>query len=264
MSQSSSSLAERAQRLRDLHQAGQPLVLPNAWDAASARVLAAAGFPALATTSGGIAATLGYPDGERIAPDEMLGVVARIATAVDVPVTADLEAGYGLDPAELVERLLDAGAVGCNVEDSDYRGGGGLVDLDVHARRLAEIKQAGRERGVDVVLNARLDVFLRGRGTGSDEQQLEEALRRGQCYCAAGADCVYPITLADEPAIARLVDELGCPINVFLRAGMPSIARLAQLGVARLSVGSGLHQAALRWLEQAAGELRAGGTDWLA
>ncbi len=153
------ALAEQAGTLRRLHTGPLPLVLPNAWDVASARLVMKAGFPVVATSSGAIAATLGYEDNDSMPVDEAFGVVARIARSVSVPVTADVEAGYRLSPTDLVERLLDAGAVGCNLEDTDHHGGAGLVDADENAERLRAVRQAASEAGVDIVLNARVDVL---------------------------------------------------------------------------------------------------------
>jgi 2-methylisocitrate lyase-like PEP mutase family enzyme len=236
-------LATRAEKLRALHHGPSPLVLPNAWDAASAVAVEAAGFPAVATSSAAIARVLGSADGERMDPDVAFGAVARIAAAVSVPVTADMEGGYGLSGAEFVERLLGAGAVGCNYEDTDHHGPGPLVDAEAQAERLAAVKDAGRASGVDIVLNARVDTFARQ--VGSPEEQLEEGVRRAGLYAAAGADCLYPIVLADEDAIAAFVRATELPVNVLLRQGSPSIARMTELGVARVSMGSGLHRLAM-------------------
>ena len=233
-----SVLAAKANALRALHEGAQPLVLPNAWDVESARVVADAGYPAIATTSGGVAAALGYPDGEVIAPAEMFEAVARIAHAVDVPVTADLEAGYNIEPEDLVSMLLEAGAVGCNIEDSDPRTKA-LKPLLPHTENLAALKAAGREHGVDIVLNARVDVYLRLRG-GTPTEQLDAAVPRAKAYGLNGADSVYPIFCADEPSIATLVHETPAAINILARPGAPTIERLAELGVRRISFGSGL------------------------
>jgi 2-methylisocitrate lyase-like PEP mutase family enzyme len=163
--------------------------------------------------------------------------VGRIAAVVDVPVTADLEAGYGLEPRELVEGLVRAGAVGLNFEDTDHETGA-LTDPERHAERLAAIKQAGRDAGVDVVLNARVDVFLRG-------GELDEAVRRGRMYAEAGADCVYPILVRGQDAIRRLVKEVEAPVNVLVMPGGLKLAELAELGVARVSFGDGLMRVAM-------------------
>jgi 2-methylisocitrate lyase-like PEP mutase family enzyme len=251
-------LAGRAERLRELHRTGRPLVLPNAWDAASARAFEAAGFPAVATSSSAVAATLGYADHEAAPPDEMLAAVARIAAAVSVPVTADVEAGYGLTPAELVGRLLDAGAAGCNLEDTDHRRGG-LTDAGAQAERLAAVVDAATAAGVGVVVNARVDTFRHGDdgdGDGPDGGPVTQAVARGRRYLAAGADCVYPIMARREEDIAALVGGIGGPVNVLYRPGAPSLARLAELGVARVTFGGGLHMAARAAVERIAARLR--------
>jgi 2-methylisocitrate lyase-like PEP mutase family enzyme len=238
------ALAERARLLRELHRPGDPVVLPNAWDAASARRFAATGAAALATTSVAVAEALGHEDGERTPPVEMLAAVGRIAGAVEVPVSADLEAGYGLAPDELVGGLLDAGAVGLNQEDTDHSTGG-LRDPDRQAERLAAIKEAGRAAGVDVVLNARVDCFLRAGPDADPDAVVDDAVRRSRRYAEAGADCVYPIGAPGPDAIRRLVEEAGAPVNVVSGAAGPGRSELAALGVARVTFGGGLAYAAL-------------------
>jgi 2-methylisocitrate lyase-like PEP mutase family enzyme len=234
-----------ATALRALHVAGDPLVLPNAWDAGSARLVEQAGFAAVATTSSGVADSLGYADGEQTPVDEMLAAVARITRAVAVPVTADMEGGYGLDPGELARRLAVAGAVGLNLEDSDHANPPALVGREQHAARIAAVRNAG-----DLVLNARVDVHLRGGST-------EDALARGRSYREAGADCVYPIGVIDEATIRRFVEECEV-VNVLLRPGAPPIARLAELGVARVSLGHFLHAEMEERLRERLAGLRAG------
>lgn len=234
--------------LRALHHGREPLLLPNVWDAASARLVEAAGFPAVATGSAGVAASLGYEDNERAPAEEMLAAAARICRAVTVPVTVDVEAGYGLPPEELAARLAGLGAAGCNLEDTDHRRGG-LVEAEEQAERI-------RRLGSDLVVNARVDVFIREWGEPS--QRLDEAVRRGRLYLEAGAACVYPIWLADEETIARLVDALAAPVNVLYRRGAPSLRRLAELGVARVSLGPGLHRAAEAATRQILARMAAG------
>jgi 2-methylisocitrate lyase-like PEP mutase family enzyme len=219
-----------AAALQSLHVPGDPLVLPNAWDAGTARLVEEAGYPAVATTSSGVAVALGYADGQRTPVEEMLAAVARVTRAVAVPVTADMEGGYGLEPEDLAERLSETGAVGLNLEDTDHANYPALLPVDAQAARIAAVKAAG-----ELVLNARVDVHLRGGETA-------EALERAAAYRDAGADCVYPIGVADEEVISRFVD-LGVPVNVLLRPGAPSIERLAALGVARVSLGGLLHHA---------------------
>lgn len=245
-------LAERAAQLRRLHVPGRPLILPNAWDAASARAVEAAGFEAVATSSAAVAASLGFADGERAPADEMLAAVARLTQAVEVPVTVDLEAGYGLGPGDLVEALLRSGAVGCNLEDTDHRTGG-LADAETQSERIGEIRAAAGTAGVDIVINARVDVFEYDLPR---EHQLAEALSRGRRYLDAGADCVYPIMAADESTIADLVQGLPGPVNVYARPEAPRPTRLAELGVARVSYGPWIHRLAMRAVVRAVERIR--------
>jgi 2-methylisocitrate lyase-like PEP mutase family enzyme len=247
-------LAAKAEHLRSLHVPGRPLVLPNAWDAASARAVEAAGFLAVATASTAIAESLGYRDGEGTPVDAMFAAVARVVQAVAVPVTADIEAGYGLPAAELADRLLATGAVGCNLEDTDHRTGG-LVDAELQAMWIAELRGSA---GVPIVINARVDVHVRN--VGPPEHRLSEAIRRARLYLAAGADCVYPIGVADEPTIAALVAGVGGPLNIYAQPSAPPLARLAELGVARVSYGPWLHRLAMQAVQRALTRI-AGGED---
>jgi 2-methylisocitrate lyase-like PEP mutase family enzyme len=239
--------------LRSLHRPGDPLLLPNAWDVATARAVVAAGFPVVATTSGGVAATLGYADHEGAPGDEMLAAAARIARGVEVPVTVDAEAGYGMEPVELVAALRTVGAAGCNLEDSDYAAGS-LRDPDQHAEWLGAVRQAASEDGYPLVINARVDVFLgpflAGAGPGTQEELVPEALRRASAYLEAGVDCVFPITLWEKDALSRFTSEVRGPVNVVRLPQAPSLAELAELGVARVSWGILLHGDAMRRFEE--------------
>jgi 2-methylisocitrate lyase-like PEP mutase family enzyme len=235
-------LKTHAELLRKLHHGDQMLVLPNVWDAASAAIVAEAGFPAVATASAAVTAMLGYPDGEGAPWQEMFAAAGRVARAVSVPVTVDAEAGYGLQPRELVDRLLEIGAVGCNLEDTDHRAGG-LADAGRQAELLAAVRAAADDAGVPIVINARTDVFLPPSGIAPDER-VAEAIDRGRRYLNAGADCIYPIGVSDERDIATLVAELPGPINANTRAGL-DLARLRELGVARVSYGPRLYREAL-------------------
>jgi 2-methylisocitrate lyase-like PEP mutase family enzyme len=231
--------ASLAERLRAMHRGSQPLVLPNVWDPVSARVFGDAGFAALATSSGAVAETLGYADGQTPG-DDMLVAVARIARAVDVPVTADVEDGYGLPPAQLADRLLSAGVAGCNLEDSDPRCRQ-LADPGRQADFLAAVRAAA---GADLVINARVDVFVRPGPPGEPADPaavIDAAVRRAAAYLAAGADCVYPI-VAPAEALPELVARISGPVNAMSRPGGPSLAELAAFGVARITFGSGLHR----------------------
>ncbi|HEX6140915.1 MAG TPA: isocitrate lyase/phosphoenolpyruvate mutase family protein [Candidatus Limnocylindria bacterium] len=249
----------RADRLRGLHHAAEPLILPNAWDVGSALAIERAGATAVATTSSGVAASLGYPDGEAMSAEEMFDVVERIARAVEVPVTVDIEAGYGLEPDAFVDALLASGAAGCNLEDTDRaHDPGALVDLERQAEWLSRVRAAADAAGVPIVINARIDTFLRG--SGSLEERVEDGLRRAHAYVAAGADCVYPIWLTETDAIARFVQEVEAPVNVLLRPGAPTLAELRALGVRRISVGGGLAHRAMDATERLARAL-VGGDD---
>ncbi|WP_328901877.1 MULTISPECIES: isocitrate lyase/phosphoenolpyruvate mutase family protein [unclassified Streptomyces] len=238
-----------ASGLRALHHGrapGDPLVLPGPWDAASARVLADAGFPALALPSAGVAASLGYEDGSTPA-DEMFAAVARIARAVSVPVSADVEAGYGLPPAELVERLLAAGAVGCNLEDTVD---GVLLDAGAQADRLAAVRAAA---GDALFVNARIDTYVTGVPEGVDPAA--ETLRRARLYAAAGADCAYPI-LAPPEVFGPLAGALpGLPLNALARPDGPGPRRLGELGATRITFGPGLQRRAMAAVREIAAEL---------
>ena len=231
---------QRAAALRALHVPGRPLVLPNAWDAASAALVVNAGFPVIATSSAATASVLGYADAEATPVEEVLAAAARIVRAVSVPVTVDLERGYGLPAAELVERFSGTGAVGLNLEDSDPVTGE-MIDPAEQADFLASVREAASSAGLDLVINARTDSFLRQ--AGSAAEQLDVTIERGTRYLTAGADCVYPIGVSDFAVIGRLVNGIPGPVNVgYGRRGERPLAELAALGVARVSFGPSLQR----------------------
>ncbi|MFI6058788.1 isocitrate lyase/phosphoenolpyruvate mutase family protein [Streptomyces sp. NPDC051286] len=237
--------------LRALHHGrapDDPLVLPGPWDAASARVFADAGFPALATPSAGVAASLGYEDGATPAA-EVFAAVARIVRAVPVPVSADIEAGYGLPPKELVERLLATGAVGCNLEDSVD---GVLLDPQRQADRLAEVRAVA---GEDLFVNARVDTYVRGVPDGTDPEA--ETIARARLYTAAGADCVYPIAAPPE-SLPRLAAAVAAPLNALALPDGPTPRRLGELGATRITFGPGLQRRAMAAVREMADRLHAG------
>ena len=252
---------EKAAAFRALHKGGEILVLPNAWDVASARVVESEGYSAIATTSAGIAYSMGYPDGQRISRDEMMERVAQIARSVKVPVSADAEAGYGPRPedaAATARAVIAAGAVGLNLEDSNKDGNRTLAEVSLQVERIRAVIEAGREKGVSIVLNARTDVYLLpGEKKDSD---YAEAVRRLAAYRDAGADCVFLPGLRDAATIARLVKELQCPLNILVGPGFPLVSELERLGVARVSVGSGVMRAAMGLTRRIARELRDTGT----
>ncbi len=235
---------ERAKVFHALHR-GRILVLPNAWDAGSARVIEHAGANAIATTSGGISWAAGLADGQHLTRAQMLEAVARIAQVVSVPVTADMEGGYGEsdeDIAEMMRGVVQAGAVGVNLEDSG-NGGDPLVSLEAQTRRLRVARATAAELGLDVFINARTDVFLSGVGSNPTER-LEETVRRANAYLQAGANGVFVPGVADAETMAQLAERISGPLNTMAVAGSPSIAETAALGVARVSFGSSLTQAA--------------------
>jgi 2-methylisocitrate lyase-like PEP mutase family enzyme len=221
---------------------------------ASAKAVVKASFPVVATTSAGVAAALGYEDHEGAPADEMLSATARIARSVEVPVTVDAEAGYGMTPGDLVDALLSISVAGCNLEDTDHPTGG-LIDMDRHAEWLAAVRTAATDRGYGLVINARIDVFLAGRPAKPDGADLDEALIRARSYRAAGVDCVYPILLQDADAIAAFVDGAEAPVNILALPQAPPIARLAELGVARISYGPLVHRRAMQDLATFLGQL---------
>ncbi len=255
------SQADKAALFRRLHQGPGILVLPNVWDVASARIVEQAGFPAIATSSAGVAFALGYPDGERISRDEMTSVVARIVAHVGVPVTADMEAGYGRGPedaAATVRAVIAAGAVGMNFEDSQGEGGEPLLAEALQVERVRAAREAANATGVPFVLNARTDVFLEQ--VGEPAGRLAHAVRRLDAYRSAGADCLFAPGVSDPATIAMLVKEVHGPLNVLAVEASPPIRELERLGVARVSLGSGPMRAGLTVLRRLAEELRTAGT----
>ncbi|MFH8926938.1 isocitrate lyase/phosphoenolpyruvate mutase family protein [Streptomyces pristinaespiralis] len=250
---------DQARHFRSLHASSRPLALPNAWDVASARVIEAAGAPAIATTSAGVAWSLGAPDGDALTRERALELVFRIAAAVAVPVTADIEGGYGQDAADVAETVtgvLAAGAVGVNIEDGTRPPG----EL---AARLAAARQAADRAGADLFLNARIDTYLFG--LGDPDTRLAETLDRARRYVDAGADGIFVPGVTDTATIAALAKDISVPLNVMAGPGAPKVVELGDLGVARVSLGSGVAQAAYAAARRAARELLdSGGYDSLA
>lgn len=239
-------LKNRCQLLRSLHRPGTPLLLPNVWDVATARAVVAAGFPVVATTSWGVSAALGYDDHEAAPAAEMFAAAARISRGVNVPVTVDAEAGYGMEPAQLVAALRDAGAAGCNLEDTVYVPGivhdhaaGTLRDPIQHAAWLRSVRQAAEDIDYPLVINARVDNFLSpyiaGAEPGSQRQLVPAALERASAYFEAGADCVYPIAMWEPDALRLFMSEVRGPVNISRVPEISSVADLGSLGVSRVS-----------------------------
>jgi 2-methylisocitrate lyase-like PEP mutase family enzyme len=250
---------EKADLLRKLHGGPRILVLANAWDVASARVIAAAGFPAVASSSAGVAYALGYPDGQRIGRAEMLEMVRRIAAVVEVPVSADVEAGYGTtteSAAETARGVVAAGAVGMNLEDTGAAGE--LLPLELQVERVRAARAAAEAAGVSLVLNARTDAF--GVPGLAAEARLAEAVRRANAYLAAGADCAFLPFVSNRAVIEQLAREVRGPLNILGTPAAPPIPDLERMGVRRVSVGSGIARAAYGLARRIAAELGEKGT----
>ncbi len=258
---SNPDLTKKAKTFRSMHSEGPVLLLANVWDVACARIVEEAGFPALATTSAGIAFAQGFPDGQKIPPKRMIAAVAGIAGAVNVPVTADVEGGYGNKPedaARTASGVIHAGAVGMNFEDATGDPGHPLADLPLQLEKIRAIRETAEKLGIPLVLNARTDVYLLQ--VGDPAKRYDETVRRLQAFRDAGADCVFVPGVRDAATIGRLVADLRCPVNVLAVPGSPSVAELAALGVRRISLGSGPMRATLGMLRRLAQELRTSGT----
>jgi 2-methylisocitrate lyase-like PEP mutase family enzyme len=254
--------AEKASRLLELHHGGQPLILVNAWDAASACIVEQMGFPAVATTSAGVANSLGYPDGQHVPWEETVAVIRKMSLAVSVPVTADIESGFAADQAGLrrsIAQVVEAGAVGVNVED--VRPGGrheSLFPLPEQVARVRAVRQQADSLKLHLVINARTDAFwLKGQ---SEQTAIANTLERGKAYLEAGADCIFVPGLRDAEKIRMFINEWKAPVNILAGAGVPSIRELATLGVKRVSFGSGPMRAAMGLLRKIGGEAKSQGT----
>jgi 2-methylisocitrate lyase-like PEP mutase family enzyme len=261
MSVPDSEQKRKAETLCALHSGTDPLVLVNAWDVASARIVEEAGFPAIATTSAGIAFAQGFPDGQKIPPSNMFATIAKIAEAVKVPVTADVEAGYGDSPeraAQTTRDVISSGAVGMNFEDATGDSERPLADLPLQIERIHAIREVAKELDIALVLNARTDVYLLQVGEAS--KRYDECVRRLSAFRDAGADCVFAPGLTDAKTIERLVKDLNCPVNILVGIGAPSVRELAALGVKRISLGSGPMRATLGYLRRLADEVKRDGT----
>ncbi|HSS68677.1 MAG TPA: isocitrate lyase/phosphoenolpyruvate mutase family protein [Nocardioidaceae bacterium] len=235
------TLDDKARTFLALHRPGEPLVAPSVWDPWSAEVAAGEGFAALTVGSSPAAAALGRDDGEQVTLDEMLAQVARIAAAVDIPVSADLESGYGASPDRIIDGLLEAGAIGLNIEDTVHSEGGRLREVAEHADLVGALRAAADAAGVHVVVNARTDVILDE--IGPPETRIDVAIERLRAAAAAGADVLYPIGFPTDDERRRLSADLPLPVNVLGRLGIDTLAGLAATGVGRVSFGPYLQDA---------------------
>ena len=251
----------KAEQLRKLHQGPKILVFPNAWDVASARVLEDLGYPAIATSSAAVAFCLGYPDGQIITRDEMLDMVGRIARAVRVPVTADMEAGYGTtvkDMAETAKAIVNAGAVGPNLEDVTGEHEDSQVELSLQVEKIRTILEVSASLGVSLVINARTDIYLMP--IGPEATRFDRTVERLRAYRQAGADCLFVPGLVDRNTIEKLVKAVAAPVNILVTQGCPPLRELEKMGVARVSVGSGVMRATLALVRRIGKELQESGT----
>ncbi|HWM50214.1 MAG TPA: isocitrate lyase/phosphoenolpyruvate mutase family protein [Thermoplasmata archaeon] len=251
---------DKAEHFRSLHDGKRVLVLPNAWDVPSARVFEDAGFPAVATSSAGLMVSLGYPDGETIPKVEFMAAVRRIARRVAIPLSVDIVAGFGSTAKEVeltVKGILRAGGIGVNIEDFDH-GTKKLHSLEGQVRKLRAIRRLGEATKIPLVINGRTDALRYA--PGDEEARFKEAVRRAIAYRDAGVDCVYPMGLADAIGIARFVKELAFPVNVMVRKGLPPVAELQRLGVARVSFGPAASYATFGLLKRASKEVLEHGT----
>ena len=254
------SQRDKAENFRALHHGKQILILPNAWDVPSARVFEDEGFPAVATSSAGLMVSLGYPDGQEISRDEYMSAVGRISRILSIPLSADLVAGFGTTPKEVlatVREVLKAGAIGINIEDFAHATKK-LFPIKTQVEKLKGIKKLGQTTGIPLVINARTDAFRFA--SGEENARLKEAIRRATAYRDAGADCVYPMGLFDPASIRVFVQALDFPVNVMVRKGLPSVDELERLGVARVSFGPSASYAAMGLLKRAAREVLEKGT----
>jgi 2-methylisocitrate lyase-like PEP mutase family enzyme len=252
---------KKAETFRAMHMGETPVLLANVWDVASARIVEDTGLPAIATTSAGIAFAQGYPDGQKILGAEMIAAIARIVDAVNVPVTADVEAGYGHRPedaAKTAANVIQSGAVGMNFEDATGDSSHPLTDLPLQLERIRAIRETAGKLAVPLVLNARTDVYLLQ--IGEPAKRYDEAIRRLVAFRDAGADCVFVPGVRDVETIKRVVADLKCPVNILAVAGSPSVSELVQMGVKRVSLGSGPMRAAMGLLRRVAEELKTAGT----
>jgi 2-methylisocitrate lyase-like PEP mutase family enzyme len=249
-----------AEAFRRAHRGPPLLLLPNAWDAMSARLFEAAGFGAVATTSGGVAWALGFADGEHAPWSDVVEATARIVRTLRVPVTADIEAGYGDTPDQVgksISEIIEAGVVGCNLEDGTPGPDQPIRPMDGAVARIRAAREAANGAGVPLVINARVDLYLKN--VGDAQTRFDETVRRSKAYLAAGADCVYPFALGDLDTIARLVKAVGAPINIVARAGSPTVADFERVGVARISIASGASLAVASQIQHIAEQLRTTG-----
>ena len=249
---------EKAKRFYDLHHSGKLLILPNVWDCLGANLLESLHYPAIATASASVAFTNGFDDGQRISFDSVLAILKRITGSVSVPVSADIESGFADNNDQLrqnIKQLLATGIVGINIEDTD-KASNSIVPIEVQCEKVKLIRSVSKEMGVSLFINARADLYLRGKNFDTPESKFEEALKRGSAYKEAGADCFYPIGMNRQEDIKGVVDQLQMPVNVLTIPGIPELNLLNDMGVARVSLGPSFLKIAIRAMKNLAIKLQ--------
>ncbi len=249
---------EKAKQFHDLHHSGKLLILPNIWDPLGAMLLQDLSFPAVATASAAIAYANGFDDGEKISFTSLLDILKKIANRVHIPVSADIESGYAENNIQLkenIQQLIETGIVGINIEDSD-KITNLLLPPEILCEKIQLIKKVSVESGIPLFINARTDVYVRGKDFDTLESKLEETLKRGFAYKNAGADCFYPITMNREEDIRKTVEQLRMPVNVLIMDGIPQLKMLNEMGVARVSAGPGFLKIAIRAMKNTAIKLQ--------
>jgi len=249
---------EKAKQFYNLHHSGRLLILPNIWDCLGANLLESLHYPAIATASASVAFTNGYDDGQRISFDSVLALLKKIVSSVSIPVSADIESGFAENDLQLEEntkQLLATGIVGINIEDTDKKTNS-ILPVETQCEKIKLIKKVSQAVGVPLFINARADVYLRGKDFDSPESKFEEALKRGRAYKAAGADCFYPIAMTRQEDIKRMVEQLQMPVNVITIPGIPELNVLNEIGVARVSLGPSFLKIAIKAMKNLALKLQ--------
>jgi len=249
---------EKAQLFYKLHHSGDLLVLPNIWDCLGANLLESLGYPAIATASFAVAVTNGYPDGENIPFNDLLTILKKITKSVNVPVTADIESGFAETEDQLKENIrqvIQTGIAGINIEDTDKKTHD-LFPVEIQSQRIKVIRKVAEEMNVPLFINARTDVYVRGKGFDIPGAKLSETIRRGLGYKEAGADCFFPLAVQKEAEIKTIVDQLQMPVNIILIPGIPELNTLQTIGVKRVSLGPGFLKVAIHAMRNVAVKLR--------
>ena len=252
------SQKEKAKQFYQLHHSGKLLVLPNIWDCIGALLLKNLGYPAIATASASIAFSNGHDDGENIPFGTLLSILKNIARSIDIPLTADIESGYAKNEMQLeknIRQLLDTGIVGINIEDTDKKTNS-LYPVELQSRRIELIKNVSAKANVPLFINARTDVYTRGKDFNTAESRFEETIKRGLAYKAAGADCFFPLAIQNGNEIKQAVELLQMPINILIIPGLPELNDLHKMGVARVSLGPSFLKIAIRAMKNLAVSLQ--------